>query len=105
MSPTLQYILLIVLLVSAFVIVVAVLMQKSNEDGLSSTIAGGADTFYGRDKSAHTDRALYKWTLIASIVFVIAVIAVYVFQPDYSASFSIKDWMNQSLNNYYHVFK
>ena len=105
MSPTLQYILLIVLLVSAFVIVVAVLMQKSNEDGLSSTIAGGADTFYGRDKSAHTDRALYKWTLIASVIFVIAVIAVYVFQPDYSSSFSIKEWMNQNLNNYYHVFK
>ena len=63
MSPTLQYILLSVLLLSAGVIVIAVLLQKSNEDGLSGTIAGGAETFYGRDKSAHTDRALYKWTL------------------------------------------
>lgn len=105
MSPILQYILIIALLVSALVIVIAVLMQKSNEDGLSGTIAGGAETFYGKDKSTHTDRALYKWTLIASVVFVIAVIAVYVFQPDYSASFDIKDWMSDKLNSYNHVFK
>lgn len=105
MNPILQYILLIALLVSALIIVIAVLMQKSSEDGLSGTIAGGAETFYGREKSTHTDRALYKWTLIASVVFIIAVIAVYVFQPDYSASFDIKDWMNNQLNNYNHVFK
>ena len=104
MSPTLQYILLSVLLLSAVVIVIAVLLQKSNEDGLSGTIAGGAETFYGRDKSAHTDRALYKWTLIASVIFIISVVAVYVFQPDFSASFSIKDWMSENLNNYSHVF-
>ena len=80
----LEYVLLVVLLVSAAFIVVAVLLQKSNEDGLSGTISGGSETFYGKDKSADTDRALYKWTLIASIVFGIAVLAVFVMQPDYS---------------------
>ena len=65
----LEYVLLIILLLSAAFIVVAVLLQKSSEDGLSGAIAGGSDTFYGRDKSSHTDRALYKWTIIAAAVF------------------------------------
>lgn len=104
MNSILQYILLIVLLASAVFIVVAVILQKSNEDGLSGTIAGGAETFYGKDKSSHTDRALYKWTLIASIVFVLAVVAVFVIQPDFSSSYTLKDWTSSYLNNYSHVF-
>ena len=100
----LQYVLLAVLLVSAVVIVVAVLLQKSNEDGLSSTIAGGSETFYGKDKSARTDRALFKWTLIASIVFVVAVVAVFVIQPDYSSTYGLDEWTSNYLNNYSDVF-
>ena len=56
----LEIVLLVLLLVSAAFIVVAVVLQKSNEDGLSGTIAGGSETFYGKDKSAGADRALYR---------------------------------------------
>ena len=99
----LEYVLLIILLVSAAFITVAVLLQKSNEDGLSSTIAGGSDTFYGKDKSSHTDRTLFKWTIIASIVFAVAVLAVYIIQPDYAKGFNLDDWTNSYLNNYSYV--
>ena len=95
----LEYVLLILLLVSAVFIVVAVLLQKSSEDGLSGTIAGGADTFYGKDKSSHTDRALYKWTIIAAVVFMLAVLAVYIIQPDYSSSYSLDVWQTDSYLN------
>ena len=44
----LEYVFLIILLISAVFIVVAVLLQKSNEEGLSGSIAGGAETFYGK---------------------------------------------------------
>jgi preprotein translocase subunit SecG len=88
MSP-IDIIFLVILLVSAAFIVVAVILQKSNEEGLSGTISGGSDTFYGKDKSADTDRVLYKWTLIASIIFGIAVLAVFVLQPDYDVTPSI----------------
>lgn len=98
----LEYVLLIVLLVSAVFIVVAVLLQKSNEDGLSGTIAGGQETFYGRDKSAHTDRLLFRSTLVAAIVFAIAVVAVFVIQPDYAESFKLDDWKN--LSDYASIF-
>ena len=101
----LEYVLIAVLIIAAFAIIAIVLLQKSGDEGLSSTIAGGADTFYGKDKSSHTDRTLYKWTIIVGIVFAVAVFAVYVLQPDYSQGFDLDAWMTQSgLNRYTHVF-
>lgn len=100
-----EYVLLAVLLASAAFIVVAVLLQKSNEDGLSGTIAGGAETFYGKDKASHADRALYKWTLIASIVFAIAVLVVFIIQPDYAASYELDGWQSIINDGYHHLFE
>ena len=98
-----EYVLLAVLLICAAFIVVAVVLQKSSDEGLSGTIAGGAETFYGKDKSSHTDRALYKWTLIASIVFAVAVLAVFVIQPDYANSYSLDQWQ-EIVSSYSHLF-
>ena len=79
----LEYILLALLLICAIVIVVAVTLQKSNE-GLSGTIAGGQDTYYGKDKAKGSGKLLFRISLIACAVFAVAVIAVYVIQPDFS---------------------
>ena len=97
-----EYVLLILLLLSAAFIVVAVLLQKSSEDGLSGAISGGSDTFYGRDKSSHTDRALYKWTIIAAAVFMVAVLAVYILQPDFTSTYALDQWKTDS--NYSYIF-
>lgn len=100
----LEYVLLAVLLVCAAFIVVAVILQKSNEDGLSGTISGGAETFYGKDKSSHADRALYKWTLIAAIIFAVAVLVVFIIQPDYNSSYTLDGWTKMINQNYQHLF-
>lgn len=92
-----QYVLLAILLVCSLVIVVAVLFQKSGEKGLSGTIAGGSETYYGKDKSGGIDKKLFKWTLIAGIVFAVAVITVYVIQPDYIEGYDVNAWKNLSL--------
>ena len=89
-----EYVLLSILLVCAIVITVAVTLQKSNE-GLSGTIAGGSETYYGKDKASQTGKKLFKLTLILSIVFAVAVLAAYVIQPDYSTS-TANDWMQLS---------
>ena len=89
-----EYVLLAILLVCAVVITVAVLFQKSGEKGLSGTIAGGSETYYGKDKSGGIDKKLFKWTLIAAIVFAVAVIAVYVIQPDYLEGYDVNAWKN-----------
>ena len=97
-----EYVLLAILLVCAVVITVAVLFQKSGEKGLSGTIAGGSETYYGKDKSGGIDKKLFKWTLIAGIVFAVAVIAVYVIQPDYIEGYDVNAW--QELTQFSGVF-
>jgi len=98
-----EYILLSVLLVCAIFIVAAVTMQKSADEGLSGTIAGGSETYYGRDKSVQTGRVLRKWTIIVGIVFAIAVAIVYIMQPDYSHSYENLDYW-QKISEFSSIF-
>lgn len=86
-----EYILLAVLLLSAIFLVIAVTLQKSNDEGLSGTIAGGSETYYGKDKSMRAGRFLNKWTLIMTIVFAVAVLVAYIVQPDYAQSSDNQD--------------
>lgn len=89
-----EYVLLAVLLLAALFIVIAVIFQKSADEGLSSTIAGGSETFLGREKKGGSDKLWFKWTIIAAIVFAVAVILAYVIQPDYTNAQSIDYWKN-----------
>ena len=77
-----EYILLAVLLVAAVFLITAVVLQRSEKDGLSGTLVGGMETYYGKDKTVRKDKMLSKWTLIVSIVFGICVLTVFVIQPD-----------------------
>lgn len=98
-----EYILLGVLLVASIFIVAVVTMQKTDDEGLSGTIAGGSETFYGRDKSMQTGRRLRKWTMIVGIVFVLAVAVVYIIQPDYTQSYNNLDYW-QKVSEYSSIF-
>lgn len=68
----------IVLLVMAVFLIAAVLMQSGKDKKLSGTIAGGADTFFGKSKARTIDKVLSKVTMIVSIVFTLVVIVMYV---------------------------
>ena len=99
-----EYVLLAVLLVAALVIVVAVLFQKSDEGGLSSALTGGSETYYGKDKSVQKNKKLGKWVLIVSIIFALAVLVVYVIQPDYHQSkYALDAW--QDASDFANIFK
>ena len=97
-----EYVLLAVLLLAALFIIVAVIFQKSGDEGLSSTIAGGNDSYLSKDKGSSTERVWFKWTLIAGIVFAVAALAAYVIQPDYTYDFAPDYWQN--LSEFYSVF-
>lgn len=99
-----EYILLTLLLLSALFIIFSVTVQKSSEDGLSGTIAGGSETYYGRDKSMQKGRLLSKWTLIVCIVFAVAVVVAYVIQPDYSNGSDNLDYWQQ-VSEFSSIFK
>ena len=55
----------------AVFLIVAVLMQHGKDHGLSGTIAGGAETFFGKDKGTRIDRMLGRLTTIVGIIFVV----------------------------------
>ena len=80
MNIALNVVLGIILLVAAIFLIVAVLMQSGKSHRLSGTIAGGAETFFGKTKGKSIDKLFSKLTTIVAIVFVVIVLMVYIFQ-------------------------
>lgn len=75
---TLELVFSIILLVFAVFLVIAVLLQHGKNYNLSGTIAGGAETFFGKEKGRTIDKILSKLTSVVAIIFVLMVIALYV---------------------------
>ena len=72
--------LIILLLVSSVILTVSILLQSSNSDGLSGSIAGGAEQLFGKKKSRGYDGILSKITTFAAIAYiVIALVLVAIF--------------------------
>ena len=65
----------IVIAILAVVIVGLVLMQSGKSHGLSGTIAGGAETFFGKNKGSSMDKILSRITIAISVAVVALVIA------------------------------
>lgn len=70
----------ILILVMALFLVITILMQSSRDHRLSGTIAGGAETFFGKQKGKTMDGVLNKITIVVCIVFFICVLLMYIFQ-------------------------
>ena len=94
MNTALNITLGIILLLAAIFLIVAVLMQSGKSHKLSGTIAGGAETFFGKTKGKTIDKMLSKLTTIVSVVFVVLVLVVYIFQDK-----PIEDAKNDALQD------
>ena len=70
----------IILIISAVFLVVAVLMQHGKDHNLSGTIAGGAETFFGKSNASTWDKRLSKLTTVVAIVFTLLVLISYLMQ-------------------------
>jgi len=60
-------------------IIITVLLQSGKSAGISGTIAGGAETFFGKSKGRTIDAMLSKYTSFASIAFLITSIILFIF--------------------------
>lgn len=80
----------IALLLVGVVLTVAVLMQHGKSYGLSGTIAGGAETFFGKDKGGRIDKLLARVTTILGIVFVVLALVTFLVQPGSKSDGSYK---------------
>ena len=78
MGPV-EIVLGILLLVMALFLIVAVLMQSGKDSRLSGTIAGGAETFFGKSKAAGANKVLSILTSIVAVVFVVLVVVLFAF--------------------------
>lgn len=66
------------LIVGSVLIIIVVLLQESNTQGLSGAIAGGADTFFGKNKGHTMQAKLKRITTILAIIFFILVLASFI---------------------------
>ena len=68
-----ELILNILMVIAALIMIVTVLMQNSEDDGLGA-LTGGSETFFGKNKNNTLEGKLSNATKISSIVFVVLAI-------------------------------
>ncbi len=72
-----KWIVNIVHIIFAISIIVIVLLQSGKQAGLSGSIAGGAETFFGKNKGRTIDAMLGKYTAFAAIAFLVTSVALF----------------------------
>lgn len=62
-------------IIACVVLIAVILLQSGKSAGLSGTIAGGAETFFGKNKGRTIDAILGKWTVAFAVVFLATSVA------------------------------
>ena len=68
--------LMIVLLIASIVLIISILLQESKSDGLSGSIAGGAEQLFGKKKSKGYDALLSRITTVFAIIYIVVSLAI-----------------------------
>ncbi|MBR0400283.1 MAG: preprotein translocase subunit SecG [Mogibacterium sp.] len=68
--------LMVILLISSIVLIISILLQSGNSDGLSGSIAGGAEQLFGKRKSRGYDALLARITTVCAIVYIVVSLAI-----------------------------
>ena len=98
---TFETAMMILLLIMGAFLVVSMLLQKSKK-GMSRTISGGAETYYGRENADRNEKLLSTLTTVVGIAFVCIVLLVYVVQPNYGEYLRGDEW--QEMSEYFEKF-
>lgn len=77
---TSQIVLAVVMILASLFLTITILMQSGARQGMSGTISGGAETFFGSGKAKGMDAMLNKLTIVVAIIFVILAIALNMLQ-------------------------
>ena len=75
MTAVLNVIITLILVVTAIVLIVTVLLQPGESNGLGA-IAGGAETFFGKNKAKTMEGKLALATKISAGVFIVCALIV-----------------------------
>ncbi len=96
-----QTALIIIHVIISLVLIVVVLMQHGKQQGLSGAIAGGAETFFGKNKGRTIDAALKKVTAVVAILFVVSsiVLAAYSINKNKADEAAQAEALNQAIQS------
>ena len=64
-------------LILSLILIAVVLLQSGKAQGLSGAIAGGSETFFGKNKGRTIDAILEKWTSVVAIAFLVTSIVLF----------------------------
>lgn len=67
-----QKALIILHVIISLALIIVVLMQHGKQQGMSGAIAGGAETFFGKNKGRTVDAMLKKFTSVIAALFIIS---------------------------------
>lgn len=68
--------LMVLLAIASIVLILSVLLQSSNSDGLSGSIAGGAEQLFGKKKGRGYEALLSKITIVCAVLFIVLSLAI-----------------------------
>ncbi len=68
----------IVLVVCSVFLIIVVLLQQGKSAGLSGSIAGGAETFFGKNKAKSYEGKLETLTKLVAVLFMVLAVALVV---------------------------
>lgn len=63
--------LMIILAIVSVILILSVLFQEGNSDGLSGSIAGGAEQLFGKKRGRGYQGILNRITIVTSVLFII----------------------------------
>ncbi len=66
------------LIVFAIIMIVVIILQEGNQQGIG-VVTGGADSFFSKNKARSIDAFLSRWTKIIAVGFVVFVVALNIF--------------------------
>ncbi|MTI46958.1 preprotein translocase subunit SecG [Sporosalibacterium faouarense] len=61
----------ILILIPSLILIISILLQSGKSAGLSGSIAGGAESLWGKNKGRSYEGILSKVTAVAAIAFVV----------------------------------
>ncbi len=67
-----QNVLVVIHVIISVILIAVVLLQHGKQQGLSGSIAGGAETFFGKNKGRTIDAMLKKFTSVFAALFIIS---------------------------------
>ena len=67
----------IIHLILSLILIAVVLLQSGKAQRLSGAIAGGSETFFGKNKGRTIDAILEKWTSVVAIAFLVTSIVLF----------------------------